>query len=150
MIPREFLVEMVQFIVLTLNGAPADLNKLPELTAVTPVEMAAKICAKETKDYDQCTSRAVVITAAYVHDENKIYYNVRVVHPEATGLGRSFILHELTHWYQGINFKTLNCDELKKVEIQAYHVQDAYLASIGMPSKFEAKFAEKFVCHEKN
>lgn len=127
MIPREFLVEMVQIVVLTLNGAPANLDKLPTLVAVPPLEMASKVCTKEVKDHDNCLTRAIGFTAAYVREENTIYYNVRIVHPEASGLGRSFIAHELTHWYQDADFSTTNCAKLKEYELQAYQVQDAYV-----------------------
>ena len=151
MIPREFLVEMVQFIALTLNGVPANLDKLPALVAVLPPEMAARICSKEIKDHDKCTVRAAGIAAAYVREENTIYYNARIVHPEASGLGRAFIEHELTHWYQDVDFSKVSCAQLKEYELQAYRVQDAFMwKEVETKTNFAAKFEEKFTCHDKN
>jgi len=154
MIPREAILEMVQFIVLTLHGAPANIDKLPEVVAVSPSEMARTICVSVPQEQMQgCTNRAAAISAAYVRKDNKVYYNAFILHPETGVLGKSYIIHELTHWYQDVDFGTLTCLQIKEKELEAYRVQDTYLASFDanfMPGKFAAKFGEKFVCHDKN
>jgi hypothetical protein len=152
MIPREVIVEMAQIIALILHNPSIDLNKLPEVEGVAPAVMAQAICASVKPEETQgCINRAVAISAAYVKRENKVYYNSFIIHPEASGsLGKSFILHELVHWEQDVDFSTLTCSQLKEKELEAYRVQDAYLAMVGEVSNFAGKFSERFVCRDKN
>jgi len=152
MIPREMIVEMVQFILLTLPGSSVNLNNLPEVVGVAPIEMAQTVCASVDPEKTQgCMSRAASISAAYVRKEKKVYYNAFIIHPESSGgLGKSYLVHELVHWKQDVDFSTLTCDQLKEKELEAYRVQDAYLASFDVKSNFAGKFGERFVCNDKN
>lgn len=151
MIPREVVLEMVQFIALNLSGTQLDINKLPEIEGVSPVVMAQTLCETvPPEDARPCMSRAAAISAAYIRRSNKVYYNAFILHPESNVAGKSFILHELVHWGQDVDFPSLTCAQLKDKELEAYRIQDSYLASLNISSNFAGKFSERFVCRDKN
>lgn len=148
MIPREIIIEMAQFVLLTM-GQTANLDNLPEVKAVSPTEIAEVICATTPPEkLDSCLPKARNLGALYIPRTNTLYYNSVFLKIESNPVHRSYIPHELAHWVQG-PVESLNCEQLKKRETEAYIVQDAYLKTQGIEMNFAEKFQERFKCEEK-
>lgn len=148
MIPLDELVVLMQFIFATLNLGAVDPNNLPDVRAVSNFEMAAAVCEPVAEaQKDACMARASHLGAAYVPAKKAVYYNAMLIKPMINLVHRSYLIHELVHFTQG-PVDNLTCDQLKQREIEAYHVQDAFLRANEQASNFEEKFKKVFKCND--
>lgn len=120
-----------------LPGMPAD--QLPFFEPMTTAQLGMQVCPYVMTKCDG-------IVSAYNHEDYVVIYldtlNVEDV------VDSSFLVHELVHVLQHhahIVPKPLTCEALKRMEIQAYSAQNAYLKHMGSSLRY-GRTAESTTC----
>lgn len=141
----EAVAELLAIAIRFSGLAPIDVAQVPEVVGVIgDYKWVHHACQSEVN----ACNRAVAI---YNHQTNRIYYREDRLGDASSVIGSSYLVHEIVHVLQHhqYNGKGLydTCDMLYHTEMQAYSVQNEYLASMG--SGFRAGEAMKhFRCIE--
>jgi hypothetical protein len=123
-------------IVATLTGQPLVSDALPEIHRVPHAQIEAMACQQT------CRVRAIYIPhlGVYIDDNLDIELNV---------FDRSILLHELVHHAQAVmgKYEDLSlCQSWKSSEIEAYRIQDLYLARMGSAQRIPHSIAQALRC----
>ncbi len=136
---HEALMQMVASLfslVATLTGQPLVSDALPEVHRVPHAQIEAMACEKP------CRVRAIYIPHLGVYlDDN--------LNLEGSAFDRSILLHELVHHAQSIMGKYENlslCQNWKSSELEAYRIQDAYLARMGSAQRIPHAITQSLNC----
>jgi hypothetical protein len=122
-----------------LPGMPAE--ELPFFMPLSNIEMRAEVCPYVLTKCDG-------IVSAYDHENYVIHYldtfDTRSIEDN------SFLVHELVHVLQHrahLVPKPLTCEAVKRIEIQAYAAQNAYLKYWGSEMR-QGRSAETITCED--
>ena len=126
------LVGSLFSIVANLTGQPLISDALPEVHRVTHAQIEAMACQQA------CRVRAIYVPhlGVYMDDNLDIEYNE---------FDRSILLHELVHHAQAVmgKYEDLSlCQNWKSSEVEAYRIQDTYLARVGSPRRIPPGLAQ--------
>lgn len=122
--------------VATLTGQPLISDTLPEVFRVPHAQIEAMACQQP------CRVRAIYIPhlGVYLDDTLDIEHNE---------FDRSILLHELVHHAQAVmgKYEDLSlCQSWRLSEVEAYRIQDAYLARIGSAKRIPHSIAQSLRC----
>lgn len=130
------LVANLFTMVATLTGEPLVADALPEVHQVPHSQIEAMACQKA------CRVRAIYIPHLGVYIDD----NLDIEHNE---FDRSILLHELVHHAQAVmgKYEDLSlCQSWKQSEIEAYRIQDMYLARAGSEKRIPPNVARAIHC----
>lgn len=132
---HEALIQLVGSLfsmVATLTGQPLISDALPEVHRVPHAQIEAMACQQA------CRVRAIYIPHLGIYMDD----NLDIEHNE---FDRSILLHELVHHAQAVmgKYEDLSlCQGWKSSEVEAYRIQDAYLARVGSPRRIPPGIAQ--------
>lgn len=115
-----------------LTGQPLISDALPEVHRVPQAQIEAMVCQQA------CRVRAIYLPhlGIYMDDDLDIKHN------EFDG---SILLHELVHYAQAVmgKYEDLSlCQSWKSSEVEAYAIQNDYLARVGSPRRIPPGIAQ--------
>lgn len=122
--------------VASLTGQPLVSDALPEVHQVPHAQIEAMACQRP------CRVRAIYIPHLGVYLDD----NLDIEHNE---FDRSILLHELVHHVQAVmgKYEDLSlCESWKSSEVEAYRIQDAYLARTGSGQRIPRGVAQSLSC----
>ena len=130
------LVGSLFSIVANLTGEPLISDALPEVHRVPHAQIEAMACQQA------CRVRAIYIPhlGIYMDDNLDIEHNA---------FDRSILLHELVHHAQAVmgTYEDLSlCQNWKSSEVEAYRIQDAYLARVASSQRIPRSVAQMLNC----
>ncbi len=130
------LVASLFSIVAAMTGQPLVSDALPEVHRVPHAQIEAMACQ------GPCRVRAIYVPhlGIFLDDNLDVERNV---------FDRSILLHELVHHAQAVmgKFEDLSlCQSWKSSELEAYRIQDAYLAHIGSAQRIPRAVAQSLSC----
>jgi hypothetical protein len=126
------LVGSLFSMVATLTGQPLTSDALPEVHRVPHAQIEAMACQQS------CRVRAIYIPHLGVYMDD----NLDIEHNE---FDRSILLHELVHHAQAVmgKYEDLSlCQSWKSSEVEAYRIQDMYLARVGSAQRIPPRLAQ--------
>ena len=123
-------------IVASLTGQPLVSDALPEVHQVPHTQIEAMACQQA------CRVRAIYIPhlGVYLDDDLDIEHNE---------FDRSILLHELVYHAQAVmgKYEDLSlCQNWKSSEVEAYRIQDVYLARVGSAQRIPRSVAQMLNC----
>lgn len=130
------LVANLFMMVATLTGQPLVSAVLPEVHRVPHAQIEAMACQ------EKCRVSAIYIPHLGVYIDD----NLDIEHNE---FDRSILLHELVHHAQAAmgKYEDLSlCQSWKASEIEAYRIQDLYLARVGSAKRIPHSIAQALRC----
>jgi hypothetical protein len=107
------------------------INKISEYPFPTDFPNVAQVPREELERH-ACGGKCAMVKAAYVAQQG-IYVDSKL-DPLNNVMDRSILLHELVHHVQGLTgrYADLNeCQRRQQEEMEAYAIQNAYLAAVG-------------------
>ena len=123
-------------VVASLTGQPLVSDALPEVHQVPHAQIEAMACQQA------CRVRAIYIPHLGVYLDD----NLDIEHNE---FDRSILLHELVHHAQAVmgKYEDLSlCQNWKSSEVEAYRIQDAYLAHVASAQRIPHSVAQMLNC----
>ena len=130
------LVASLFTMVATLTGQPLLSDTLPEVHRVPHAQIEAMACQRP------CRIRAIYIPhlGVYLDDNLDLEHNA---------FDRSILLHELVHHAQAVmgKYDDLSlCENWKSSEVEAYRIQDLYLARVGSAQRIHHSIGQALRC----
>ncbi|MDQ3260260.1 MAG: hypothetical protein M3Q00_05660 [Pseudomonadota bacterium] len=130
------LVASLFSIVASLTGQSLASESLPEVRQVPHAEIEAMACQRA------CRVRAIYLPHRGIYLDD----NLDIEHNE---FDRSILLHELVHHAQAVTgrYEDLTlCQSWELSELEAYRIQDAYLARVGSAQRILPGIAQLIRC----
>lgn len=130
------LVANLFVIVANLTQQPLISDNLPEVHRVPHAQIEAMACQQP------CRVRAIYIPHLGVYMDD----NLDIEHNE---FDRSILLHELVHHAQAVmgKYEDLSlCESWKSSEIEAYRIQDMYLARVASAKRIPRMLTQALRC----
>lgn len=130
------LVANLFLIVANLTGQPLISDTLPEVHRVSHAQIEAMACQQA------CRVRAIYIPHLGVYMDDNLDI-------ESNEFDRSILLHELVHHAQAVmgKYEDLSlCESWKSSEIEAYRIQDMYLARVASAKRIPRTLAQALHC----
>ncbi len=130
------LVASLFSLVATMTGQPLVSNSLPEVHRVPHAQIEAMACQRA------CRVRAIYIPHLGIYLDDNLDL-------ESSVFDRSILLHELVHHAQSVmgKYEDLSlCQNWKTSELEAYRIQDAYLARMGSGQRIPRAITQSLNC----
>ena len=130
------LVSNLFSLVAAMTGQPLVSDALPEVHRVPHAQIEAMACQQA------CRVRAIYVPHLGIYLDDTLDL-------EQNPFDRSILLHELVHHAQAVmgKYEDLSlCQSWRSSEVEAYRIQDAYLAQIGSAQRISHAIAQSLRC----